>query len=128
MAYNFHYIWSSLEIMCIAFVVLLLENTKLFYVLLLFCLCIEICAVKCSGKSSGETPDFLHIENSLIPLHVLLFVIISSASWQWVYFQLLQFVIFLFLLLKLCCRHSASFVFLHHFLCSFDLLLIFLFN
>ena len=37
-AYTFHSVWSSVEIMCIAFIVLLLENTELFYVLLLFCL------------------------------------------------------------------------------------------
>ena len=36
-AYIFHYVWSSLEIMCTAFIVLLLENTELFYILLLFC-------------------------------------------------------------------------------------------
>ena len=41
-AYIFHYIWSSLEIMCIVFIVLLLENSKLFHILLLFCLYIEI--------------------------------------------------------------------------------------
>ena len=45
MAYIFHYVRSPLEIMCIAFLVLLLENTKLFYILLLFCLYIEILAV-----------------------------------------------------------------------------------
>ena len=31
--------------MCIAFIVLLLENIKLFYISLLFCLCVEILAV-----------------------------------------------------------------------------------
>ena len=35
-AYTFHYVWSSLETMCIAFIVLFLENTELFYILLLF--------------------------------------------------------------------------------------------
>ena len=34
-----------MEIMCIAFIVLLLENTKLFFTLLLFCFYIEILAV-----------------------------------------------------------------------------------
>ena len=47
--------WSSLEIMCIAFVVLLLENTKLFYVLLLFCLHIEILAVSTLYKCLKAT-------------------------------------------------------------------------
>ena len=37
-AYTFHYVWSSLEIMCIALIVLFLENSELFYTLLLFCL------------------------------------------------------------------------------------------
>ena len=44
LSYIFHYIWSSPEIMCIAFIVLLLKNSKLFYTLLLFCLYIEILA------------------------------------------------------------------------------------
>ena len=49
--------------MCLAFIVVLLENSKLFYILLLFCLHIKILAVsglfKCLiAKSSGDTPDF----------------------------------------------------------------------
>ena len=51
MAYIFHYVRSPLEIMCIAFIVLLLENTKLFYTLLLFCLDIEILSVSSLFKS-----------------------------------------------------------------------------
>ena len=61
--------------MCIAFIILLLENSKLFYILLLFCLHIEILAVsslfKCLiankfGKWSGDTPDF---NNCDYPVH-----------------------------------------------------------
>ena len=63
-------IWSSLKIMCIAFIVLLLEYSKLFYILLLFCLYIEILAVssffkgliaiKCS-ESRVETLQIFNI-------------------------------------------------------------------
>ena len=57
--------------MCIAFIVFLLENSKLFYMLLLFSLCIEILAVlslfncliaiKCS-ESRVETLQFFCFE------------------------------------------------------------------
>ena len=40
----FYYEWLSLEMMSIAFIALFLENTKLFYVLLFFNICIEILA------------------------------------------------------------------------------------
>ena len=75
-AYIFHYVWSSLEIICISFIVLLLENSKLFYLLLLFCLCIEI--TRCLKlvqmldsnqmfvKSTGDTPDFLTCTYQLV--------------------------------------------------------------
>ena len=42
---------SPFEIMRIAFIVLLLENTELFYILLLFCLQIETFAVSSLFKS-----------------------------------------------------------------------------
>ena len=53
--------------MCTAFTVLLQENTKLFCILHLLCLHIEILCLKLVkmpdsnqmfGKSSGDTPDF----------------------------------------------------------------------
>ena len=45
MSYTFHCAWSSLESMCIELIVLFLENTELFYVLLFICLEVEILAV-----------------------------------------------------------------------------------
>ena len=66
-ACSFHYVCSSLEIMCIALIVLLLENTELFYILLLFCLDIEILAIsslfKCliAIKCSGSRLETLQI-------------------------------------------------------------------
>ena len=75
MIYSFHYVWSPLEIIYIAFIVLLLENIKLFYALR-FLLLLFLYTLKCSltqtylckfepnsnqilEKSSGDTPDFL---------------------------------------------------------------------
>ena len=79
MAYIFHYIWSSLKIMCIAFIVLLLENIKLFYRLLLFCLYIEILAVsslfkclvatKCSESRVETLQNFCFRFTFYFPFH-----------------------------------------------------------
>ena len=67
-AYIFHYVWSSLEIMCIAFIVLLLENSKIFYIVLLLCLYIEklaesslfqcLIAIKCSESQVATLEIF----------------------------------------------------------------------
>ena len=73
MAYAFHYIWSPLEIMCIALIALLLENIVLYYyILLLHCLQIEILAVsilfkcliaiKCSKIRVDTLQIFFHFQ------------------------------------------------------------------
>ena len=96
MAYIFHYERSPLEIMCIAFIVLLLENTKLFYIFLLFCLHIEILsistlykcliAIKCS-KSRMEILQIFSLGklSHIIKLEITLFLFQDSMINKQIY-------------------------------------------
>ena len=83
--------------MCIAFIVLLLENTKLFYALFLFCLYLEILAVSSSFKwpiamkCSESRVETLQIFHCYYLLHFLwefyLFILLSllkkNSRFQW---------------------------------------------
>ena len=69
MIYIFHYVWSLLEIMCLALLVLLQENVKLFEILWFFCLYTEILAdsnllryriiIKYSESQLGQSRFFI---------------------------------------------------------------------
>ena len=116
MAYIFHYTWSSLEIMCIAFIVLLLEDSKLFYLLLLLCLCIEILAlwnlfkcliaIKCSKVEWRHSRFFFYM---FAALEVILCKL-SSGKYIFIAFSLCKLMLSVIYLFSYCSGNKVVIV------------------